>query len=207
MKKISLLIILVICCLVATSCQKGKEYKYKYSEFKYDDKISWSSSYTDIINEYGKPQNIRHKTEELELVYNNADAAGIGPFYRVFAFSKKTGELRSIFLGSGLSADDMLWDSKAEINHAYATLKESLIAKYGEPSEESEDAHTIRWDDIIEDTRIFMSRDWYFVLLYSSLKKEANMVVHSDLPDIAESTTDTPTSSPTPTFTPNTQGI
>ena len=125
--------VLCFCVICFFSCS------YSDGSFIYDNKASWNSSYSDIINIYGEPYQTDKTSDNpayTVAVYENVSVAGYDGFTRGFVFAEPNEKLNMIALElktNGVLA--ILWAEP---------VYNALAEKYGNPVsfEDSEDLFT-----------------------------------------------------------------
>ena len=219
MKKLCLLLLVFTLLFTMTACQSGPKVTveessrpettpiYSNADFRYGN-IGWNSSYSDVVREYGEPRVIHNNDSvwaffyDVKVSYYTVDA-------RQFDFNQNTGRLVCIHvcIGTGFTVNNQITMKEAE------KLSQTLEYKYGEPDEKKTTRKDgvlseidMTWENVYEKTYI---RIWAYVgygdnvscsITYVN-RDDTNPIRHSDLP------TPEPTSIPTPTLTPNLNGI
>lgn len=190
-KKLVTISILFVCLYAFSGC---KSEKVAYNDFIYDDKVTWSSSYSDIVGFYGEPDNITFYNDSLSgdpivrLVFDNTSVVGINGFERTIMFHEKTGDIFKIALRYYTENKNDI----SNIKEYYKKVNDAIQSKYGVATETSGEQSSglsycsASWNNIIEDVHVelrygYISDSGYILLIYES-KRKTNKIINSDLP-------------------------
>lgn len=194
-----------------------------YEDFRYDGKVGWNSSYSDIISLYGKPDEVVEVNGLYIMTYKNRQVCGYPGYNLSFRFDRKKEQL--------LTQIDVkkTYKTAADMYRETEDIRRAFVSKYGEPNSNIEQKRTdyillsYQWNKQIEDAWIGMSSSYYetaakeykIFVEYHSVRDTAKRPVYSDLPEPA--VTPTPAPAPTkepeeaptrePTATPDNSGI
>lgn len=140
-KVLYVVICLILCLGVLSSCGGPKE-------FKFDDAITWDSTFDDVRAKYGTPD----EENELYIVYNNFNCCGYDGFTLSFDKYQEDKEIHQIVLRTTedvIADDTMINDIKTALTEKYGKPEESdKKPLFGIYSSQKADA-VFRWDDKI----------------------------------------------------------
>lgn len=217
MKKLSLLLLVFATLFMMTACQSGPKVTveetrrpeatpiYSNADFRYG-KISWNSSYSDVVRQYGKAK-INHFKDHVCVCYYDVKVSDYTFNVRWFDFDTNTGRLKEICIDTAAHNKITMKDAEK--------LAQSLEYKYGEPDikrierEDGELSHiSIEWTNLYEKTKIGLTAsagtNFASVTIRYINKDDTAQICYNDLPTPE---TYTPTPTPKPTATPNLNGI
>lgn len=186
---VALLFLAASWCCCAETAAEG--WQIAYDDFTYDKKVTWHSSYSDIVALYGEPDEIRYIYDVgpyADVTYHNAEVIGVGGFDLIFHFNVGSGELYEIQI--------MYYtDRVEEISEYYNTLYASVESRFGKSIVKNYEViagvpfYSDSWTGVVEDTLIAMNTCWYpdrsngeAGMVYFSERPFSDLVVYSDLP-------------------------
>lgn len=153
-----------------------------YDDFRYDNKVSWNSSYTDIVGIYGQPDVVRDAASigVYEIQYDHIRFCGHEGFSLTFRFARD----RQILTEIGL-------EIVAKDSSEYKWIKEDLIktfaADYGTSSASVEGSTVFQydWSTQLEDARVSVISlsDNKINVRYHSSRDPEFRPAHNDLPE------------------------
>lgn len=229
-KKNLLLLLSMLCLFILSSC--GKKYAVKFEDFRYNNSISWDTSYSDIVSIYGQPDETKLINGRFTATYNNQSVCGYEGFSVSFEFYYESGALDEIWLRYELPSYNS--SARTKIKQVHQAVLEALTSKYGASTDETlSDVPSINhlffyneWEGIIEDTRIDIDTEAHVQVsinqgksdnrgsvcnvVYRCTRDRTKRIQHNDVFPLTPSPV--PTASPTavppsPTPTINTNGI
>lgn len=193
LKRRVLIILLVMVLALLSSCNSNNEStiakeiepEHKHEDFLYDSKISWNSSYTDLITLYGNPDAFSENVggDELRVHYYNPQVAGYTFDKIIFHFDRSTGHITLIEICSNELFTDSVTEETKRINKA---IEDEMIEKYGTNYTKTNSAY-YEWKYAYAETQIWFytaGKDYgrQIKIFYKNTHDYSNEKAFTDLP-------------------------